>query len=182
MLDLLRQIDFGVIRSLNNLVWGSDFLEFFILLFARYGIAIFILLALRVVIMKDFKSISTAALTISIAGLVNSLIYLVWSRPRPYVAHAAEIHQLGLLVQPESFPSNHAFITFGVATAIYITGHQRAGVLLYLLAFLITFSRVAAGVHYPSDIVGGAILGIVVAPLAKQTYLLIQKLQTHRTH
>jgi undecaprenyl-diphosphatase len=173
MLDFLRQIDFSVIKNLNQLVISHAFLESLTLVFARYGVFIFVLLGFYALEKKHFRTVFTSALTIGLCGFINSLVYLVWNRPRPFVAHAAEIHSVGLMVQPESFPSNHAFITFGVATAFWLTGQKKVAVFLYVLAILITLARIAGGVHYPSDIIGGAILGIVVAPLALQTYKLI---------
>lgn len=175
MLDYLRQIDFSVIRNLNQLVLSHDFLESLTLVFARYGVIVFALLGFYIFEKKHYKAVFTAALTVGICGFLNSLIYLLWSRPRPFIAHASDIHSIGLFVQPESFPSNHAFITFGVATAFWLTGYKKVAVFLYILAILIILARVAGGVHYPSDVIGGALLGIVVAPLALQTYKLITK-------
>jgi undecaprenyl-diphosphatase len=171
--DLLRQIDFGVIQTLNQLATSSLFSEAFVLVLARYGVLVYIAAGLIMVGAKKWKTVGVSALGIAVAGFLNSLIYLAWQRPRPFVAHAKDIKQIGLLVQPESFPSNHAFITFAVATAFWMTGQKKIAVYLFILAMIIAVARVAAGVHYPSDVVAGAILGIAVVPLAKQFYLLL---------
>jgi membrane-associated phospholipid phosphatase len=61
-----------------------------------------------------------------------------------------------------SFPSGHAATSFAAATVLSFAWPRWAPA-FYLLALAIGFSRVYVGVHYPLDIVGGALLGIGVA-------------------
>jgi undecaprenyl-diphosphatase len=61
-----------------------------------------------------------------------------------------------------SFPSGHATVSFACA-AVLAAALPRLRVPLFALAALIAFSRVYVGVHYPSDVVGGAALGILIA-------------------
>lgn len=60
-----------------------------------------------------------------------------------------------------SFPSNHATIALGSAVAVVLAWRAMAWVVLPL-AILTAFSRVFIGVHYPHDVVAGAVLGTVV--------------------
>lgn len=60
-----------------------------------------------------------------------------------------------------SFPSGHATFFFALAMSVYLY-HKRAGTVLFVCAALISIARVLAGVHYPIDILGGAVLGILV--------------------
>ena len=61
-----------------------------------------------------------------------------------------------------SFPSGHATTSFACATLLaWLTPLPR--VPLFALAALIAFSRVYDGVHYPLDVVGGAVLGVLLA-------------------
>ena len=67
-----------------------------------------------------------------------------------------------------SFVSNHAANHFGIATFISLTFSPSIGNwkwLLYLWAFFIAFAQVYVGVHYPADIFGGALLGIMAGVL-----------------
>jgi len=59
-----------------------------------------------------------------------------------------------------SFPSNHAFNNFAAATFFYRL-FPKLKWILFITAFLVSLSRVYLGLHYPSDIAGGAILGFV---------------------
>jgi undecaprenyl-diphosphatase len=61
-----------------------------------------------------------------------------------------------------SFPSGHAATSFAGAT-ILAFAFPRLAPLLYVLAAAVGFSRLYLGVHYPLDIVGGAVLGVLVA-------------------
>lgn len=90
---------------------------------------------------------------------VTELIRFLYHRPRPFSALPA--HQL-LTDNAWSFPSGHATFFFAMATAIYLY-NKKWGVFFFTAAILMTISRVIAGIHYPSDIVGGALIGITVA-------------------
>lgn len=61
-----------------------------------------------------------------------------------------------------SFPSGHTMVAFASATII-IYYHRKFGVLFYIVAALISFSRLYLFVHYPSDVLGGIILGITTS-------------------
>jgi undecaprenyl-diphosphatase len=61
-----------------------------------------------------------------------------------------------------SFPSGHAATSFAGAT-ILAFAFPRLTPVLYVLAAAVAFSRVYVGVHYPLDILGGAVLGVLVA-------------------
>ena len=65
-----------------------------------------------------------------------------------------------------AFPSAHATFFSAMATSIFFRS-RRAGVLFYCAALVVAFARVAGGVHWPSDAVGGLALGAVGAVLGQ---------------
>lgn len=71
---------------------------------------------------------------------------------------------------PHSFPSGHAARAFLIAALATGLGPPWLAILLWIWAPLVSLARVAMGVHYVSDILAGAVLGIVVALLGLQVY------------
>ena len=100
----------------------------------------------------------SALLALGVAHLITDL----WARPRPFTAHPTVAH---LFIPPSydpSFPSDHATAAFAIAVAILLR-HRKAGVLAIAMAVLVSLSRVVVGTHYPSDVLGGAVLGTLAA-------------------
>ena len=71
---------------------------------------------------------------------------------------------------PHSFPSGHAARAFMIALVATALGPAWAGILLWIWAPLVSLAHVAMGVHYVSDIVAGAIVGIAVGLIGLQIY------------
>lgn len=61
-----------------------------------------------------------------------------------------------------SFPSDHATAAFAIAVAITLRS-RRAGYLALAMATILAVARVAVGIHYPGDVLGGALLGTLSA-------------------
>ena len=106
------------------------------------------------------------------AGIVNLTIYC-WikravSRPRPYVK-CAEIRACARALDQFSFPSGHVLhaVTFTIIFSYY---YPRVGLALLPVIALIALSRVALGLHYPSDVAAGAALGVAVSSLVLALY------------
>jgi undecaprenyl-diphosphatase len=71
---------------------------------------------------------------------------------------------------PHSFPSGHAARAFLIAVVASALAPAWLAALLWIWAPLVSIARVAMGVHYVSDVVAGAVLGIVVALVGLQFY------------
>jgi undecaprenyl-diphosphatase len=87
------------------------------------------------------------------------LIQLFINRSRPFVVDRNIVNILGY-PQTSSFPSGHASFFFPLAAALFIFD-KRLGSLLFLFVTLMGFARIIAGVHWPTDILAGALLGIL---------------------
>jgi len=97
---------------------------------------------------------------------VASLKFII-SRPRPYEAHQ-EIRTVFTKVDP-SFPSSHAFIAYLSFCFIpkEVKGRLKHLLILYLLV-LIPLSLLYVGVHYPSDVIVGALIGLIIPRLISE--------------
>lgn len=99
------------------------------------------------------------------SAVVNLLIKPIARRRRPDRT-AASVPLVRQVPMPESrsFPSGHA-----AAAVAFASGASRslpaAGAPLYVLAALVSYSRVHAGVHFPGDVVAGALIGVTIGDL-----------------
>ena len=121
--------------------------------------------AVIVFFIKDRRrswAFASAIVSGSLACLVSEGIGLIYFRPRPFAELAAAYLLINKSVLDKSFPSDHATIAFAAAGAIYFVNRRWGGALLAMAA-LIALGRVFVGVHYPSDVVAGALLGFVCA-------------------
>ena len=86
-------------------------------------------------------------------------------RHRPFVAH--EVNLLVDHLKTASFPSRHTDIAFAFAQSVFFAD-KKLGIVAFVIAVLVGFSRIFVGVHYPVDVFAGAILGITGAFVAQK--------------
>lgn len=124
--------------------------------------AVWILLAvILLVIPKTRKSgaVLVAALCVDVI-LCNGILKNLFGRVRPCDINTS----LPLLIaRPDdfSFPSGHTAASFAAVEALRLVGEKKLWKPALLLAVLIAFSRLYLYVHYPTDILGGVIVGII---------------------
>lgn len=94
------------------------------------------------------------------AALANGLKHLV-GRPRPKFVHAGDWHMsLSWASGLDSFPSGHSTASFAVATVL-AKRFPIFGPLCIAIALFVALSRVLRGSHFPTDVLGGAVIGIL---------------------
>lgn len=121
-----------------------------------------------------FKSLRKAGILMGISLLLefllnNLIIKNLFARIRPYEV----IDGLILLVgkAPDySFPSGHTGSAFALAVVIFMVMDRKYGIIALVLASLMGFSRLYVGIHYPSDVLGGVILGVVTSVIAVKCF------------
>jgi undecaprenyl-diphosphatase len=108
--------------------------------------------------MRILLIVCAAAVALSDQGA--NLIKDAVQRTRP--CHVIpEVHLLAGCAHSPAFPSNHASNMFMVATMAWLE-FRRWRWILPALAAMLAYSRVYVGVHYPSDVMGGALLGAAI--------------------
>ncbi|MFS1514456.1 undecaprenyl-diphosphatase [Chengkuizengella sp. SCS-71B] len=105
---------------------------------------------------SDKKMVKNAVISLTVALLINSLIKLFYYKPRPFMKH-----RIRLLIPSKmdsSFPSKHTILMFAISTTVFLC-KRALGLIMLGLSVLTGISRIWVGHHYPSDIIGSAILG-----------------------
>jgi len=157
--------DTQVFYLFNNLAGQSHVLDSTIVFFGNYFAYITVAAFIALVFFSQYSKLKKWEILV-IAGTASiisrfggvELIRAFIHRPRPFTV--LPIHQL-LTDSAWSFPSGHASFFFAMSTVIYLY-NKKWGIGFFIASVLIGVARVAAGVHYPSDILGGAVLGVGV--------------------
>ncbi len=116
----------------------------------------------------------SALLALAVGGLAVTVLAIKFRirRARP----EGEWGGIYRNTDPHSFPSGHAARAFMLAVMALLLGPAWFGLLLLVWAPLVSLARVATGVHYLTDIVAGALLGVVVGYLVVLVQPLIQSI------
>ena len=130
-----------------------------------YG-QLWVVIALLLLIFKKTRRAGVSLLIAYIGVFLLGQFGLknIISRPRPCQIDTA----FPLLVSrpsSSSFPSTHSAWAFGGATAIFLQ-HKKAGIAAYVAAVLIGFSRLYLFLHFPTDVLFGALMGVALGFVA----------------
>lgn len=172
MKDILKRFDDYFIHLINAKI-KNKFLDRLMYRITDLGGAVFTsIFALGLVLIGNsrVKLIGIEAILALFFGqiFVQSLKKLM-SRERPYKI-LEHLHTFGIEMRDYSFPSGHTTASFSLATTIALNMPKTA-IFVLVLAFTIGMSRVYLGVHYPTDVAAGILIG-VFASLAIYLYFL----------
>lgn len=114
-------------------------------------------------------------ISIGFSALLSTGLKYAINRPRPFVQYPNDIIKR-TDVGPYSFPSGHTTTAFATATALTLsTKKWYVAVPSYAYACAVGYSRLRLGVHFPSDVLGGVVLGIGSSLLVFQIDKWLQK-------
>jgi len=137
-----------------------------LMVFSAEDLMYVIVLAVLIYAIWDYKKWRDLAIVAIGSALVArfgvaTLIRHFYYHLRPYWL-LPQTHLLLARETESSFPSGHTIFVFALATGVY-RYNKKAGICFYILAGLVGLSRIFAGVHWPYDVVAGAVLGILTA-------------------
>lgn len=161
LMDIIDTFDYDILLQIAKNWRGGTYDQVWkvLSLLGNYG-ALWIALACLLLLFRQTRRAGAAMLLSLLCGFFvgNILIKPLVMRPRPFVTHT----DLVPLLDPGdewSFPSGHTLSSFAAAAALYFY-HPKSGLLAYLMAIMIAFSRLYASVHYPTDVLAGVLIGI----------------------
>lgn len=143
----------------------------------NYGIVMIALCFVFLIPKKTRKAALTAGLALALGAIaVNLFIKPLVVRPRPYVALEWLTPLVNMERDPNSFPSGHTQAAVSLAFAFLLC--QKNKVLTFFLfafAVLMGLSRLFVGVHYPTDVLCGALIGVLAAIAAAGLFRLLER-------
>ncbi len=163
----MNSFEIGILDFIRE-TFSTRFLDVFfstITRFADHGIGWIVLSVLLIAFKKTRKMGISMGLAL-IIGYITGNMFLknVIGRVRPY-DFAGNIDLLVDRLSDFSFPSGHTLCSFEGAFAVFIR-NKKWGIAAIVFAILIALSRLYLYVHYPSDVLVGALMGIAIAYLA----------------
>lgn len=184
MTDLLYSIDLSVLYFFNHTL-SVGFLDKFFSIITNVNnwyIAYLILIGISWTKGGRIGKIAVIGVILLITigdQLGHRVLKEIVARPRPCNALTDILTPLGC-TGSYSFPSNHAINNFSAAMFFYML-FPRLKWILFIAAFFVALSRVYLGLHYPSDIIAGAVVGMCFGYIfAKAALSLNQKIEKKR--
>ncbi|AHF06084.1 phosphatase PAP2 family protein [Desulfitobacterium metallireducens] len=179
-MNFIQSFDWGFLNFINN--FHNPFMDQLMIILTFLGNLglIWILIAVGLLFLPQYRKVGfmviCALILSSILG--DELLKNLIQRPRPFVADPAA--QL-LITKPlsYSFPSGHTASAFAAAGILAKMVKKYRGYVI-ALASLIAFSRMYLFVHYPTDIIGGIIVGLFSSKIVLYFFELESQRSSHK--
>lgn len=166
-MNWLTEVEINILNGMQD-IFKCTVLDGVLTFITHLGDAgiIWIVIAVLCLFFKKTRKTGICMGIALVMGLIigNLILKNVIARERPYTYELAcmtadKVKELISLPHDYSFPSGHTQASFAAATAIFMYS-KKYGLFAYILAALIAFSRMYLYVHFPTDIIGGMLLGI----------------------
>jgi undecaprenyl-diphosphatase len=168
---MLSSVDTAILHALNGFFFHHDAVEDAVVTYVNAAELLFLgALLVGFSLVRGAarrgarRAVVAAGLSAGLGLAIAQLISRATDRPRPFVADPSGVHLFTRHAPDPSFPSDHATAAFAIAVAIMLRD-RRWGSVALAFACVLGVGRVAMGVHYPSDVIGGAVLGAACALL-----------------
>jgi len=153
---------FNFIHYLAGRWWLLDWLGIFLAKYLPYLLIVaFLYFLLKENGRRRIYFFSLASLSVILSrGIIVEAIKFFYSCERPFASLGFsplfEKASLG------SFPSGHAAVFFALSMAVFYL-NRKAGKWFFILSFLVVVARIFAGIHWPFDVLIGAVIGLLSA-------------------
>jgi membrane-associated phospholipid phosphatase len=156
---ILKKINLGRCRQLDGIFWWITNLNFYVV----YSVPLIILIIgfVRKKLILKLKGVYILS-ALLLSASIDNILKVTVNRPRPFTTY----HFIEKLTSGGggSFPSGHTGDAFTLATAVsLVIPGKLMKLACFIWAFTIAYSRMDLGVHYPTDVLTGAVLGILCA-------------------
>lgn len=164
MIQKTTEIDNRIVVGLNS--FFSNYNNALPKFFAEY--LIYSLPLILIVLWLWSQKAKKVALRAFMAALLAwpilaNLIGRLTDRARPF--ENGGVQELIFHRPTYSFPSDHAAALFAVAFSFWFSGYKKLSLAVFIIGALVSFFRIAAGIHFPTDILGGLVVGLASAYL-----------------
>lgn len=169
-------LEFVITKAINEFGRGTIIDSLSYLISARWFMAVLLAIIILIVFKfdKKYKKILVSiAIVLILYLLVGEVLikiispYVGMERARPYIAYPNEITPIGRLNTDSSFPSSHMSSTVAVITILCFYYRKKwVWISGPIFIILMALSRVHNGMHYPTDVLGGVLLGLIYAVFA----------------
>ncbi|WP_258831248.1 undecaprenyl-diphosphatase [Peribacillus frigoritolerans] len=155
-------MNYKVFKSINQLSRNCSPIDLLMILISKKIRFVFIFVLIFMWFKNNsYKKVScNAVISVGVNLFINTLIKLFYFKPRPFIKR-----RVGILIPSKmdsSFPSKHTLLVFAISTSIFL--YDRVlGSIMWVLSVLTGFSRIWVGHHYPSDIIGSALIATMTS-------------------
>lgn len=162
-MEFIQSADFAVLEFIQEKL-RCGFLDTLMPLITHLGDKgiIWILTAIVLLFFKEHRRCAVTLLLGLLAGVIigNLIMKNIFDRSRPCWLEPIE-NMLVAIPRDYSFPSGHT-MSSAIAATVLMLRDRRIGIPAAVLAVLIAFSRLYLYVHFPTDVLGGAAVGVLI--------------------
>lgn len=165
--DALSDFDESVLRAINGFAGSNLALDAAIVIITVFGMSYVLALLFFPLWLTRRRTVAVDLIVVMLLSIAFEMaLKALVARDRPFVAlddlNTVQINFLNT-ASGYSFPSGHATRAFAVGILLWLSFKGSIRHLIPLGAALVAFSRVFMGLHWPTDVIAGALLGTVLA-------------------